>query len=332
MLPTHGINKIAQREIIILGAGQVGTTVATTLSNRVTTSPWWIGIQTCCAIRRTASISRTVQGQASHPGVLRRAGCRRCRHDHRGDQQRRDQHGRLPDRLDAVPHTDQDRACARPVPGAPALFSRGALPIDVLISPEQLVTDYILRLIEHAARCQVPTLPAARPPGGGACLLWRAAGGTRVAYAGRAPARRRGTGRGDLPLGTGDPARWQYGDRAGRRGVLRCVDNIPAVYGRTAQGGKPFRRLIFAGSGGIGRRLASSLENDYRVKIIRHNGAQTRRSEDLHHTIVLQGDAADGTSAGKEHQDTDVFCAVTRRRRRISCPRCFGQAPGRCLR
>ncbi|MCB1799632.1 MAG: Trk system potassium transporter TrkA, partial [Gammaproteobacteria bacterium] len=54
-------------------------------------------------------------------------------------------------------------------------------------------------------------------------------------------------------------------------------------------------------------------ENDYRVKIIEHNEAQARRvSEDLHHTIVLQGDAADEDLLLEENiEDTDVFCAVT---------------------
>ena len=37
----------------------------------------------------------------------------------------------------------------------PNLFSNQALPIDVLISPEQLVTDYVVRLIEHPGALQV---------------------------------------------------------------------------------------------------------------------------------------------------------------------------------
>jgi len=37
----------------------------------------------------------------------------------------------------------------------PRLFAQEALPVDVLISPEQLVTDYIERLIEHPGALQV---------------------------------------------------------------------------------------------------------------------------------------------------------------------------------
>ena len=37
----------------------------------------------------------------------------------------------------------------------PRLFSQDALPIDVLISPEQLVTEYVQRLIDHPGALQV---------------------------------------------------------------------------------------------------------------------------------------------------------------------------------
>src|SRR5690606_14589008 len=37
----------------------------------------------------------------------------------------------------------------------PRLFSQDALPIDVLISPEQLVTDYVQRLIDYPGALQV---------------------------------------------------------------------------------------------------------------------------------------------------------------------------------
>jgi hypothetical protein len=85
-------------------------------------------------------------------GVLEQAGRRRRRHADRVDRQRRNQHDRLPGRAHPVQHPDQDRAGTAgelyPL-SASSCSSDEALPIDVLISPEQLVTDYIQRIIEH---------------------------------------------------------------------------------------------------------------------------------------------------------------------------------------
>jgi trk system potassium uptake protein TrkA len=76
---------------------------------------------------------------------------------------------------------------------------------------------------------------------------------------------------------------------------------------------KPVRRVILAGGGNIGRRLARGLESNYNVKLIERNidGARAL-SEVLDKTIVLQGDAADEDLLREENIDTtDVFCAVT---------------------
>jgi len=76
---------------------------------------------------------------------------------------------------------------------------------------------------------------------------------------------------------------------------------------------KPFKRLIFAGGGNIGRRLALALENDYRVKLIEHDSRRSKQvAEYLPETIVLHGDAADENLLLEENiEDTDVFCAIT---------------------
>jgi trk system potassium uptake protein TrkA len=76
---------------------------------------------------------------------------------------------------------------------------------------------------------------------------------------------------------------------------------------------QPFRRLIFAGGGNIGRRLAMALEDRYRVRIIERDVERARRvAEELRRTIVLSGDAADEELLLEENiEDTDVFCAVT---------------------
>jgi len=76
---------------------------------------------------------------------------------------------------------------------------------------------------------------------------------------------------------------------------------------------KPYKRLIFAGGGNIGTRLARSLEKNYRVKIIERSLDRCKLiAEQLERTIVLHGDAADEELLLEENiEDTDVFCAVT---------------------
>jgi trk system potassium uptake protein TrkA len=76
---------------------------------------------------------------------------------------------------------------------------------------------------------------------------------------------------------------------------------------------KPYKRLIFAGGGNIGARLAKALERNYRVRVIERGLDRCKHiAEALERTIVLQGDAADEELLIEENvENTDVFCAVT---------------------
>ena len=131
-------------KIIILGAGQVGTTVAEVLASEAND----ITIIDRDAERLRALQDhldiRTVLGHASHPDVLKKAGAEDV------------------DLILAVTNSDETNMIACQVaytlfhtPTKIArvraveylnnrqLFCQEALPIDVLISPEQLVTDSI---------------------------------------------------------------------------------------------------------------------------------------------------------------------------------------------
>ena len=75
----------------------------------------------------------------------------------------------------------------------------------------------------------------------------------------------------------------------------------------------PVRRIMIAGGGNIGLRVAKSLEKRYDVKVIDNN---PRRAElvagELHKTLVLLGDATDEDLLVQENiSDMDLFIAVT---------------------
>ena len=74
-----------------------------------------------------------------------------------------------------------------------------------------------------------------------------------------------------------------------------------------------YSRIIIAGGGNIGERLAEAIESRYRVKIIDHNVGRCRYlSQALSSTIVLQGSASDQNLLLEENiEETDVFLAVT---------------------
>jgi trk system potassium uptake protein TrkA len=75
----------------------------------------------------------------------------------------------------------------------------------------------------------------------------------------------------------------------------------------------PVRRVVIAGGGNIGLRLATALEQNNQVKIIERNPARARFiSEQLNKAIVLSGDAADEDLLLEENIDAvDIFCALT---------------------
>jgi trk system potassium uptake protein TrkA len=76
---------------------------------------------------------------------------------------------------------------------------------------------------------------------------------------------------------------------------------------------EPVRRVVIAGGGNIGVRLAVALEQTNQVKLIERNPRRAREiSEQLNKAIVLVGDAADEGLLLEENIDSvDVFCAVT---------------------
>jgi trk system potassium uptake protein TrkA len=76
---------------------------------------------------------------------------------------------------------------------------------------------------------------------------------------------------------------------------------------------KPYKRVLIAGGGNIGARLAETLEGEYSVKVIETSHARCRvLSELLKHSLVIEGSAAEPQLLAEENiEGTDVFCALT---------------------
>jgi trk system potassium uptake protein TrkA len=303
-------------KIIILGAGQVGRSVANALvseANDITVVDQ--DEQLLVDMQNRLDLG-TVRGHAGHPDVLRRAGAEDA------------------DMILAVTNSDETNMVACQVAYTifhtptkiarvrsqgyltyPELFEQGAVPVDVLISPEQVVTDYILKLIQYPGALQVLDFAAGRVR---LVAVKAYHGGPLVGNALSAlydhmpnvDARvaaiyREGeviTPRGDTVIEAGDEVFF-----------IAAAENIRSVMSELRRMEKPYKRLLIAGGGNIGRRLAFALEQKHRVKLIETNKDRARLiAERLEMTIVLHGDAADESLLLEENiENTDVFCAVT---------------------
>ena len=303
-------------KVIILGAGQVGSSVAQNLAseaNDITVVDHRADILQDLQDRIDI---RTVVGSASHPEVLMRAGAEDA------------------DMILAVTNSDETNMVAcqvaytlfhTPIKIARVraqaylrfakLFTQEALPIDVLISPEQLVTDYIQRLIEKPEALQVVDfadglvqLVAVRAVRGGP-LVGQELQELRQHMPGVdarvAAIFRRGSPilpKGDTVIEADDEVFF-----------LAAREDIRAVVSELRNLDKPVKRVMIAGGGNIGLRLAQAIEGRYQVKLIESNSETARQlSEILGKAIVLLGDAADEELLIEENiENTDVFCALT---------------------
>jgi len=304
-------------KILILGAGQVGGTLAENLAseaNDITV------IDTDAARLRELQDRldiRTVQGMASYPTVLSQANAEDA------------------DMLIAVTNSDETNMVACQIASilynTPTKISRvrasaylsnnklfgkeGGFPIDVMISPEHLVTRHITRLIEYPGALQVlefskglVRLVAIRATEGGP-LVGRELSylrthmpkvETRVAAIFRKD--RAIMPRGDTVLEDGDEVFFIAG-----------TDHIRSVMSELQPLVKNYKRIFICGGGNIGQRLAHTLENRFQVKLLERNHERcVLLSENLRKTVVLEGNAADKDILLEENiENTDVFCAVT---------------------
>lgn len=303
-------------KIIILGSGQVGSSVAENLASEAND----ITIVDTDEIKlkqlQNRFDLRVVVGNASHPTVLANAGADDA------------------DLLIAVTHSDEINmlACKLAhrlfnVPTRiarirapdflqhPELFSTDNFAVDYSICPEQIVTEYITKLIEFPEALQVLSFAqgkislAAVRAYQGSPLVGSALQNirqhipdidTRVAAIFRQ--NRAIIPKGDTVIEAGDEV-FFIAATTQLRTVMREIRHLD----------KPAKKIMIAGGGNIGRRLAKSLERHYQVKIIDHNRQNCERlANSLEYALVLQGEVTDEELLDQENiEEIDVFCALT---------------------
>jgi trk system potassium uptake protein TrkA len=303
-------------KIIILGAGQVGASVAANLASEANDITVVDDNAVILQDLQDRLDIRTVKGYASHPDVLKQAGADDA--DMIIAVTRNDEINMIACQVAyTLFHTPTKIARVRSVDYLryARLFSQDALPVDVLISPEQLVTDYIERLIEYPGALQVldfaggkVQLVAVHAYHGGP-LVGHELSDLRKHMPG-IDARVASIIRGGKPIVPRGDTIIELDDEVF---FVAARKNIRAVMGELRKKDKPVKRVIIAGGGNIGMRLASAIEGQYQVKIIERNEKRAKQlSEALERSIVLLGDAADEELLVEENiESTDVFCALT---------------------
>jgi len=314
-------------KIIILGAGQVGRTAAYHLAREEANDVTVVDMDDDLLRDLQDRIDiRTVQGNAASPKTLELAGAKSA------------------DMIVALTNSDEVNMVACQVAWTifgtktkiarirsqaftrrPDLFvsteteppaQLAGFAVDMYLSPEEAVTAYIERLIRYPGALQVVDFADGRVRLVGLRAL---KGGLLVGQPIRAirqhipkvEARVAAIYRAGESVDPEGDTVIEHGDEVF---FIAATQDIRTVMTEIRKLEDPVKRVVIAGGGNIGLRLAQKLEDDnHNVKIIERDVARARHiSEQLREAIVLNGDAADEELLVEENIDSaDVFCALT---------------------
>ena len=308
-------------KILILGAGQVGATLAEHLLAPKSTHDVVVVDMNRDRLEVLSEQLdvRTVEGNAAHPDVLEKAEAAdadlliavtgddevnivaslvcRCLYNTR-------------------PNVVRLRSTAYRSEAAKGLFEGSEqIPIDERINPEQVVVNQFDELLQHPGSLQVLSFaeglvklaalrlsPSSPMVGKRLSELHRDLRKIRF----KVVAIYRGEGKVALK----DSTMLEHNDEV----FFLCFpDDIDKLIRELNGNFRPVRRVAVAGCGNIGTALAKRIERRYDVKVLEPDEQQAARAaETLRRATVIRADATQREMLEKEHlQEFDVFCAVT---------------------
>jgi trk system potassium uptake protein TrkA len=195
------------------------------------------------------------------------------------------------------------------------LFNADAFPIDHIIAPEKLVSDYIYQLIEHPGALQVAHFAEGRV---GLVAIRAYYGGSLVGNA-------ISTLKEHMPnIEARVAAIFRRGKAIRPQGTtiieaddevffITASQHIKAIMSEMQKLEYPYKRIMIVGGGYIGESLAKRLEKENSVKLIEKDLKRAEYlSETLSNTIVFCGGSSDQELLSEEHiEQIDLFITVT---------------------
>ena len=303
--------------ILILGAGQVGSSTAVQLANKEDDEVTVVDVDPD-KLEKLSGLAdlRVIKGNASHPETLERAGAESA------------------DILIAVTSSDEVNMIACQVASSlfntqtkiariraseytdkPELFSENKVPVDFTISPEDLITNYIIEVIEHPGAFQVldfadgkirmvgvKTKPQGFLVDSPISTLHDHLGNEKVRIAAIYREGQMIAPEGNTVIKAGDEVYF-----------IAAPDDIDHMITEFNQDQEEANNIVIAGGGRIGLKLASRLEEDNNVKLIEKSTKRAKvLAEQLDTAIVLKGDSSDDALLKEENiENNDVFVATT---------------------
>lgn len=307
--------------IIILGAGQVGSALAQFLAkenNNITIVD--TDNEHLQKLQDHIDV-RTVKGHAAYPSVLEEAGAEDA------------------DMLIAVTPSDEVNLLACQIAKIlfkvpdkiarirrseyithPELFdpdfSTDAMAINTVISPELLVMKYIEQLIRYPGALQVLDfangklrLVALKVRHDGP-MMGQSIRDITAKLSQNQEIRIVAIYRNNAAIAPDGDTTFIDGDEVF---FLAQTDAIISIMKKLNRLDAPYKKIFIAGGGNIGVRLAKALENDFQIKILEHNLGRCREiAEELSKAVVLLGDTMDRDLLVEENIDEiDLFIGVT---------------------
>ncbi|GBG03197.1 potassium transporter inner membrane associated protein [Azospira sp. I13] len=304
-------------KIVILGAGQVGASVAEALVHEANDITIVDSDRERLSSLQSRLDLRTICGNAALPSVLADAGLDDA------------------DLLIAVTQSDQTNLVACKIAKSrfnvptriarlraadfledEQLLAEENFAVDFAICPEENITDYVVRLVDYPEALQVLefadgrlVMVAVRAYEGGA-LVGKPVHKLRDHLPPQVDARIAALFRQDQPIIPEGETVIHAGDEVF---ILAAAEHIRPVLKELRRMMTPVRRVMIAGGGNIGFRVATALENRLEVKLVENNRSRAEWiAPRLGNTLVLSGDATDEELLEQENiAEMDLFLALT---------------------